>query len=484
VLSILPVVSAFIVSWLIARWAGPTVWGAVSWVMAFATTVLIVGKFGLELGASRLASEYGVNKPGTLRRLFLTSFRLRTTCTVPVAAAAFVLAGRIAGWFHDPALTGPIRIAAGVIVCASFYEFAEHFLIGLNRHATVSKVRSVTLSVRVLLTILIIVAGLGAVEILLGYCAAWIVGIAVFAVLLHKYLPAVREPVDRSTLTRRLMALSVPLAISSASVTIYSQMDKLVLGFFNDVDEVGHYAVARAVTEVSLFPAFAFVMTLRPALASRFASGALHECAGLITQSLRISLIFGVLFGTLFAVLPVPLITFVYSQDFRYAGELMVFFVWVIVLRSLGAMVLPALVAAERTTFYAYLTAISAVINFGLNVVLVPTLQARGAVVAAIVSYGFLMMFGLREVFRIFDVRLRMPAIANAFRTIFAGVLAAGAVWLLLGQIEGGPMADGAWVMVWAFLQVVVYFALLFGFGVIRTADIESIAGSLKKLKG
>ena len=91
-LSILPVVSAFAVSWFIARWAGATVWGTVSWAMAFATAALIIGKFGLELGASRLASEYGLRRAGTLRGLLRTGLTLRVAFTIPVAGLTLAFA--------------------------------------------------------------------------------------------------------------------------------------------------------------------------------------------------------------------------------------------------------------------------------------------------------------------------------------------------------------------------------------------------------
>jgi O-antigen/teichoic acid export membrane protein len=452
--------------------------------MAFATAVLIVGKFGLELGASRLASEYGVRKPGTLRALFRAAIGLRLVFTLPVAVVSYLLAGQLAAWFHDPGLATPIRVTAAVIMCASFYEFMEHFLIGLNRHATVSAVRSLTLFSRVTVTIVLVLVGLGAAQIIAGYCAAWAIGITVFSVLLLKRLPGTDDPIDRGTLTRSLLVLSVPLAVSSASVAIYSQMDKLMLGYFVDVDEVGQYSAARGIAEVSLFPAFAFVMTLRPALASRFTSGALEECAGLIRNSLRAALIFGVLFGSVFFALSVPLVTFVISRDFLYAGELMGIFIWIIVLRSLGAMVLPALVAAEKTKYYAYLTALSAVINFGLNLALIPAYQARGAVVATIISYGFLLFFGLRQVFKIFNVKPRMRAVGLAFRTVLAGIAAGALLWLILNLIEDGPMGSGAWILFWASLQVIVYFTFLFLFKVISPADVRSVLGGFTKLKG
>src|SRR5512139_746621 len=78
----LPVITGFVVSWVIARWGGPTIIGSVSWVMSFATTLLIPAKFGLDLSASQLASEYGVKSPGRLRALLRTSMGMRLVFTV------------------------------------------------------------------------------------------------------------------------------------------------------------------------------------------------------------------------------------------------------------------------------------------------------------------------------------------------------------------------------------------------------------------
>jgi O-antigen/teichoic acid export membrane protein len=482
-LSILPVVSAFAVSWFIARWAGAAVWGTVSWAMAFATAVLIVGKFGLELGASRLASEYGVSRPGALRELMRTALGLRLAFTLPVAAATLLFATPIAGWFNDPDLAGPIRVAAGVIVCASVYEFCEHFLIGLNRHATVSKVRSLMLVSRVALSVGIVLAGFGATQILGGYCAAWLLAIAVLGAMLYRYLPAAEEGGRSAGIKRRLMALSVPLAVSSASVTIYSQMDKLMLGYFDGVEEVGQYAVARAVTEVSLFPTFAFVMTLRPALASRFAAGKKAEGAVLIENSLKSSLVFGVLFAAVYAVLAEPLLVWVYSEEFRYAGTLMGAFLVVLLLRSMGAMVLPALIAAERTKLYAYLTVISSVINFGLNLALIPRYHAWGAVVATIVSYGVLLVAGLRQTFRIFDVRPRLGWIGGLFRTVLAGVAASVICWQVSGRVSPESATLDARVLLWVFFLTGVYATLLLLLKVVRVSDVRSAFANLRNRK-
>lgn len=481
-LSLLPVLASFIVSWIIARFSGPTEWGAVSWAMAFATEVLIIAKLGVDLGASRLASEYGVEKPGSLRTLLSTASNLRLLFTLPTSVATYFLAPQIAHWFHEDSLVWLVRVSAGIVFCASVYEFQEQFLVGLNRHATVSRVRAAMLSARVVATGAVVMLGLGAVGILVGYVAAWLVGIAAFSILLRRYLPpASPGDGDRAVMRRRLLAMSIPLAISSASVTIYSQVDKLVLGYFDNLEEVGQYSIARAVTEVSLFPAFALVTTLRPALASRFTKGDTAECARLIKTSLRLSLVSGVMFGSIFVALSVPLLSLVYSDQYRYAGELMIWFAWIVIIRSLGAMVLPALLAAEKIRTYAWLTAGAAVLNLGLNLVLIPRMHSRGAIVATIVSYGLLLVFGLREVFGTFGVRVGPRAVGAGIRTLLAGALVAATFWAIMGQLDS---PSGVWTVALAAAQVVLYGLLVWAFRIVSPAEVRPMVSNLLRLKG
>jgi O-antigen/teichoic acid export membrane protein len=452
--------------------------GTVSWVMSYATAALIVGKFGLDLAASRLASEYGVNDPSALRPLFAKAVSLRAVFTLSVALLTLVFARQIAGLFPDPGLTPAIRIGALIVACASFYEFNESFLIGLNRLATVYKIRAVHLVSRIAATALIVFLGLGAVSVLGGYCGAWLLSIAICAVLLHRYLPAADPDVHRAD-TRRLLSLSAALAVSSASVTIYSHVDRLLLGYFSGMEELGQYAVARNIAEVALFPVFAMVMTLRPALAARFSTGRVAECADIIRQAIRFGFALGVLFSILFVALGVDLVTLVYSDAFRPAGELMVFFVGVILARSIGAVLLPALIAADMTRVYAYLTAGSAVIHFSLNLLLIPRYQSRGAVIATILSYGLLLIVGMGVMLARYRIRIGLAAVSVGARTILAGVIATGVVAKLADRST--PLSWAS--LPWAAFLLVLYLFLVYALRVVAFSDVSKLFSNLSKQK-
>ncbi len=483
--TILPVVASFFVSWIIARWAGPQVIGSVSWAMAFATAVLIVGKFGMCLASSKLASEYGVSDPQRLRILFKTGLVLRIIATLIVAVITFILAHRIAVFFKEPALFRPIRAASFVIVCASLYEFMEHFIVGLNRFHAVYQVRSINLFLRVLLTAVLVFGGWGAVAILAGYCSAWFIAIVIYLVLLLKFLPGASPHEDWRPIAKRLLVLGVPLAASSASVTIFSQIDRLMIGFFYDMKEVGQYTIARNVTEVSLFPAFAIVMTLRPALASRFSVGNVAECADILRRTLLSALVFGIFFASIFAVCAVPLFTMVYSDEFRYAGGLMAVFIWVIALRSIGSIMLPAFIAAERTKFYAYLTALAAGINFLLNWLLIPPLRSKGAVIATIISYTFLLIFGLNQILRIYNIHIGSKEVSLLVRTLLAGVVTIGLFWFLfwgVGELHAGSSDLFALIMI--VLQSLTYFGLIAIFRIVKPYQIREMLANIRKTSG
>jgi len=416
----LPLVSIFIASLIIARIMGPEVVGLVSLTMALATVLLIIAKFGVDGAASRLISEYDISAPHLIPRLVRWSALLRLVFTVPTALAAVLLAPYFTRLFDQDQLLPLFRLGGLLILAVSINELAALLVLGLRRFRILFSMRLVMLVLRVTLVALAAVFSLDAEGIIGAYIiVALLPGLFVLAIL-FRITPrgggAAGEPV-----LGRLLGLSVPLAVSGASVTIYSLLDKLMLGYFEEPLQVGLYTVARNVVETSLFPTFALVMALRPALAGAYTSGDHARCSHLINLSLRNTVSYSSCVVVVFACLARPLVTGLFSDAFTESAGLLTLFLPLIVMRSLGSVILPGLIAADRAGTYARLTFIGALLNFVLNILFIPLYQAKGAVAATLLSYLPVEIIGLRAIARSFPDIWRRGDTWRVVKTAVAG---------------------------------------------------------------
>jgi O-antigen/teichoic acid export membrane protein len=417
----LPLVSIFISSLIIARLMGPAVVGLVSLTMALATVLLIVAKFGVDGAASRLASEFQVSAPHLLPRLVRSSVLLRLAFTVPTAIIAVVLAPSFSRLFDQEELLPLFRLGGLLIIAVSVNELAALLVLGLGRFRLLFSMRVAMLILRVTLVVLAAIFAQEAQGVIGAYIITSLLpGLLVLAILFR--LRTGGNGSEGEPVLRRLLLLSIPLAVSGASVTVYSLLDKLMLGYYEEPSQVGLYTVARNIVETSLFPTFALVMTLRPAIAGAYASGDLARCSYLVNRSLRNTFTYAFCVVVTFACLARPFVTGLFTDSFAVSAELLVLFLPLVVMRSLGTVILPGLIAADRAGTYARLTLIGAAMNFILNVLFIPVWKAKGAVAATLISYLPVEVCGLWAVGRSFPAIWSRSDTWRVLKTTAAGV--------------------------------------------------------------
>jgi O-antigen/teichoic acid export membrane protein len=431
----LPLISAFVVSLIVARTMGPSVAGHINLTMAVATIFLIVAKFGVDGAGSRLVSEYSVSSEVMIRPLVRSAFLLRLVFTLPVSAVAFFLAPAITRFYGDPDLEVLMRLGGLVILSVSFNEMSVLIVLGLKRFKLLFVIRSVMLVIRVGLVAVAASLAFGAVGVIWAYIAsAAVTGAAAFAYLLSAG-PVGATSDQVSAMRSRLWRLSVTLAVSGASVTIYSLLDKIMLGYFRESADVGIYSMARNLLETSLFPMFALVMTLRPALAGAWSSGDRDRCSDMVNRSITSAFAYSACVATVFACLSRPLVTGIFSESFAASAKILILFLPLHVMRSIGAVILPGLIAADRAGTYAKLTVVGALLNFILNALLIPEWGAGGAVISTLLSYLPIEILGLRALSREIGGLTRRGDLSRAIRTVAVAV----AIWAAYSRFISEP---------------------------------------------
>ena len=240
-----------------------------------------------------------------------------------------------------------------------------------------------------------------------------------------------------------------------------------MLGYFSPAAQVGLYTMSRNIVETSLFPTFALIMILRPSLAAAFTANDPDRCSSLVYRSIRNSFFYASCVIVVLGCLAKPLITGLYTDRFLHSADLLVLFLPLIMMRSLGAVILPSLIAAERAATYARLTFAGAVLNFVLNALLIPVLGAMGAVLATLISYLPIEILGLREVNKVFGGLWRAGDWMRIVKTV-----AAGCVIVVLYMLFAPFPAGLAETIVHALLIAALFSVMLI---VLRALSLEEL---------
>jgi O-antigen/teichoic acid export membrane protein len=139
--------------------------------------------------------------------------------------------------------------------------------------------------------------------------------------------------------------------------------------------------------------------------------------------------------ATVFACLAGPLVTGLFSDKFNPSAAILVLFIPLLVMRSVGSVILPGLIAADRAGTYAKLTLTGAALNFVLNALLIPRWGAQGAVVSTLLSYLPIEVLGLAAVSREIGGLWRRGDLSKLTRITGSAVL----IWALYSRFVPQP---------------------------------------------
>ena len=384
---------------LIARYLGPTDYGAVAIGVTILTATSIVVIAGLDRGIGRYLPRY--DDPEHRRGVLVSAFQVALPLAVLAGGAIFVAADLIAGRvFSDPSVAPVIRVFAVALPFAAVVRLTVGSIRGMQQSVPKVAVQNVTLpTVRFLLIGGVLALGLGAVA------AAWAYGLAyVAASILGAYYLATRTPLladaDPVPMRRELLAFSAPLVITAAMIQVLSHIDTFVIGYFASTGEVGIYNVVYPLAQLLTVVLSAFGFMAMPALSSLDADGATDE----IRRTYQVASKW-----ILLATLPVFLVIVLFPEmviKLTFGAEYVSGALPLSVL-ALGffthAIVGPnseALTSVGRTRLIMYDNVVVAVANVALNLLLVPRYGILGAAVATSLSYGLLNALYTYQLFR------------------------------------------------------------------------------------
>lgn len=213
------------------------------------------------------------------------------------------------------------------------------------------------------------------------------------------------------SVAKRMIKQSYPFIISGLMITIYGQIDKIMLGNMLDFSAVGLYTAAITITGLWYFVPNSIIDSARPMIIE--AKDISYELYALRIKQLYAILIYlSLAYGVFITLTSKYVIQILYGQAYLGAQDALVISVWYCAFSLAGAANNIFLLSEGKTKFAQWICIIGAIVNIILNAIMIPIWGIRGAAIATLLTQ---VITNLIVPLFFKDIRVLVKYIAEAF---------------------------------------------------------------------
>ena len=370
-------------------------YGVMNLIAATLTVSVALGKVGVQHSIIRYRSEItaGKGRFSTAQLYSTTFFGMSATglaAMLILLTAVELLPGR---WLGDPRLKGLFAIAALVIVIQVFESVLFNFLRADQETTVLMKYqvgkRYLGLAL-VLLTLFVISRSLMAFY--WATLATEALAIAVLAAVFFRReggLRIARSDFSRP-LYRELLGFGIPMMIGyEMSGIILAVGDRYVIHGAIGATALGLYSAAyNLCTYVQSTFVASVGQAVMPLYIQMWDQKGPEETAAFIARSLRTYILFGAPVIAGLASVGSQLLPSLASEKYASAAAILPWVIAGMVLEGANSMVAAGLFIHRKTKHIGAVVFSAAILNLGLNLILVPRIGIMGAAIATLVSYA------------------------------------------------------------------------------------------------
>lgn len=381
---------SFVAKVVIARFLGREIYGGVSLGITMMSVVSVFTLLGLNNGVARYLPRY--DTPERRRGIILSAFQIVIPLSIGISIVIFVSAEWIATvLFNDSDITAILRVFALIIPLMSIVRLTISSVQGMKH--TVPKIYIKNLSLPICRF-----AGVGVAIYLgtygLGVAGAYAFSYAVATMLSIWYLYRSTLLFNRDIIPRgihrELLVFSLPLLVSAASWLIFSDLDTFMLGYFSQTDDVGVYNTIYPLAELLTIALGSLGFITTPVFSELHADeefGLFAHVYKILTKWVYLAT-FPVL--TIFILFPRTVIRITFGVEYVVGAASLVVLSIAFFTHAVAGPNSNALTAIGKTRLIMYDNAVVAMVNFTLNLVLIPRYSVFGAAVATAIAYVML----------------------------------------------------------------------------------------------
>ena len=414
---------------------GPAGVGLLQLVLSVGSLAMVAGIGGIRTATMYLtAEELGRKKPGNVQRVLSGCFLYSIFCSGAIAAALYLFAPQIADlWIRDSRTVDGLRLFAAFLPVTCLCGVMTGYFTAANRIGTLAAVEIAEQFCSMLVTLFSLRFWAGTDP---GRaCMSVIFGSAVGACLTLLCLVSLRMRAKSGTgpripVRRRLMGAAVPLALADVLKAGISTTENLMVPRrlslnLSIADPLAAFGtLSGMVFPILMFPAcilFSLAELLIPELARCAAAGSNGRIRYLVRRSLKVAMLYGILFGGLLFLLAKPLCLRIYGSE--EAGNWLRLYALMVPMLYCDAITDAMTKGLGQQTACVRYNILTSAMDVVFLYLLLPKYGMDGYYASFLVTHLLNFGLSLRRLLKISGVQLpfHLPAL-----TLSAGILSAG----------------------------------------------------------
>ncbi|MBR5015987.1 MAG: oligosaccharide flippase family protein, partial [Clostridia bacterium] len=188
------------------------------------------------------------------------------------------------------------------------------------------------------------------------------------------------------TISRILISQGYHYIISTLIITVYAQMDKVMIKHMIGESDTGLYSAALMICQYwSLIP-LAIINSLRPVIMEYKKDGKEEAYKHEFSRLYKILTWLGLVVSLIISLLAPFIMKFVYGETYLPAAGALAIAIWYTTFSVLGVARGNWLVCEEKNQYAKWFVLFGAITNIVLNFILIPVMGINGAAVATLVT--------------------------------------------------------------------------------------------------
>lgn len=385
----------------IGKYFGPEIYGRYAIVKSLLLILIIISTLGTNTLATKLAAnESHFLKPYYYSDFVRKSYRLFLMVSLLLSSVIFIFRKEISTiFFNDIKLENYLFIFPVFFVFITILNYNSNLLKGQKRVLEFSYLSSFLnnfIFFIVLLVFVFILNKFSETIIIYSFTGSIVIA-SIFS--LTKVFPLKYAKTRKALPTRKILSKSFPMMISASMLYIVFSVDILFLGYFENSNNVGIYRVVTQITSVNTTFLIILSVVLSPYVSSLYASHKVKELKNMVYKSTKLLFL---------STTPLFILVFIFSKDILlffgenyvtgYTSLLVLCFCQF--LFAISGFVELLLNMTGHHNEFGKVTFFTAILNIGLNFILIPNFGILGAALATGTSIVLTNFLALLIVYR------------------------------------------------------------------------------------